>query len=237
MTTDTTLLTHDVTPIDDHPGVLTITMDDGKANALSPAMFAELNAAFDRAEAEDVGAVVVAGRPGRFSGGFDLSVLGGTQDEAMGMLRAGFELAHRVLSFPKPVVMACTGHALAMGSFLLLSGDHRVGAAGDFRIQANEVAIGLPVPAPAVAILRHGLTQPAFDRASVLAHAFDPESAVAAGWFHEVVALDAVVSTALAAAERFVHTLDPSAHAITKTRVRQHALDELRSSIDADFGD
>ena len=230
------LLTHDLaTPDGDAPGVLTITMDDGKANALSPAMFAELNAAFDRAEADDVGAVVLAGRPGRFSGGFDLSVLSGPQEEALGMLRAGFELSHRLLSFPKPVVMACTGHALAMGSFLLLSGDHRVGAAGDFKLQANEVAIGLPVPAPAVAILRHGLTQPAFDRAAVLAQVFDPESAVAAGWLHQVVAPDDVVPAAQAVAATFVATLDPSAHAISKLRVRAHALDELRAAIDADF--
>ncbi len=231
-----TLLTHTLIELEDAPGVLTITMDDGKANALSPAMFAELNAAFDRAEADDVGAVVLAGRPGRFSGGFDLSVLGGPQDEAMGMLRAGFELSHRLLSFPRPVVTASTGHALAMGSFLLLSGDHRIGAAGAFKIQANEVAIGLPVPAPAVAILRHGLTQPAFDRAAVLAHTFDPESAVAAGWLHQVVAPDDVIPTAQSVAAGLVATLDPSAHAISKLRVRAHALDELRAAIDADFG-
>lgn len=231
------LSTHELAPADGdgEPGVLTVTMDDGKANALSPAMFAELNAAFDSAENDDVGAVVLAGRPGRFSGGFDLSVLGGSQDEAMSMLRAGFELSHRMLSFPKPVVVACTGHALAMGSFLLLSADHRVGAAGDFTIRANEVAIGLPVPAPAVAIMRHRLSRPAFDRAAVLAATFTPDAATAAGWLDEVVAPDEVVPVATARAASFISALDASAHAITTQRVRTLVLDELRAAIDADF--
>lgn len=216
--------------------VLTITMDDGKANALSPAMFVELNEAFDRAATDDIAAVVLAGRPGRFSGGFDLAVLGGGRDEAMGMLRAGFGLAERVLSFPKPVVMACTGHSLAMGSFLMLSGDYRVGAAGDFKIQANEVAIGLPVPDPALAILRYRLTAPAFDRAVGLAEIFTPETAVAAGYLDQIVEPDEVVPTAQHLADGFAATLDPSAHAISKVRARENVLRELGAAIAADFG-
>ena len=156
--------------------VATITMDDGKANALSPAMLGELGAALDRAESDPVGAVVVAGRPGRFSGGFDLGVLGTGGVEAERMLRGGFELAERLLSFPRPIVMACTGHALAMGLFLLCSGDYRIGAAGDFKLQANEVAIGLTMPSPALTILRSRLTPSSFDRAVGLAEVFTPRS-------------------------------------------------------------
>src|SRR5262245_12803766 len=121
--------------------IATITMDDGKANALSNSMLEQINEAFDRAMAHDAGSVVLAGRPGRFSAGFHLPTLTAGGPDAERMLRGGFLLAERMLSFPRPIVVACTGHAIAMGAFLVCSADYRVGASGHFRIQANEVAI------------------------------------------------------------------------------------------------
>src|SRR4051812_25859574 len=121
-------------------GVATITMDDGKVNVLSLQMLAELNAALD--EAADAGAVVaLLGRRLVFSAGFDLPTLTGGGEDGLTMLRGGFELSERLLSFPTPVVIGCTGHAIAMGLFLLLSGDLRIGAAGSSKLVANEVAI------------------------------------------------------------------------------------------------
>ena len=128
-----------------HDSVATITMDDGKVNALSVRMLGTLGEALDRAET-DRAIVVLTGRPGIFSAGFDLQVLRAGGADAVQMLKAGFELAERLLSFPTPVVVACSGHAIAMGSFLVLSADYRVGVSGEFRITANEVAIGLTMP-------------------------------------------------------------------------------------------
>ena len=212
--------------------VATVAMDDGKANALSPPMLAALNDALDRAETENVVAVVLAGRPGRFSGGFDLGVLGGGGPGAGDMVRAGFELAERLLRFPRPVVIACTGHAVAMGSFLVCAGDYRVGAAGEFKIQANEVAIGLTIPYAALAILRYRLTPPAFDRAVGLAAAFAPADAIGAGWLDEVVEPEAVVSTAQSVAASFAG-LDPTAHAGSKLRARATVLAGIRRGIES----
>ena len=175
--------------------VATIALDDGKANALSPAMLASINGALDRAEA-DAAIAILAGRAGVFSGGFDLRLLGEGGDDAVAMLRGGFELAHRLLSFPRPVIVACTGHAVAMGSFLLLSADYRVGADGPFRIVANEVAIGLTMPHSALAILRWRLAPAYFDRAVMLSETFDPQSAVAAGFLDRVVDPSEVLATA-----------------------------------------
>ena len=79
--------------------VATITMDDGKVNVLSPAMQADINAALDQAEA-DGATVILTGRPGRFSAGFDLNTLSGGGRDAVLMLRGGFELSSRLLSFP-----------------------------------------------------------------------------------------------------------------------------------------
>ena len=158
--------------------VATITMDDGKVNAASPQMLAELGKAFDRAGA-DQAVVVLAGRPGVFSAGFDLPVLRAGGTAASAMVRAGFELAGRLLSFPAPVLIACTGHAVALGSFLLLSGDYRLGAAGPYKITANEVAIGLTMPQVAIEICRQRLTPAFFTRAVTLAEVFPPDDAVA----------------------------------------------------------
>ena len=214
--------------------VATITMDDGKANALSPAMLEELGAGFDRAESDSVGAVVLAGRPGRFSGGFDLGVLGTGGPSAVRMLRGGFELAERLFDFPHPIVMACTGHTVAMGLFLLCTGDYRVGATGDFKLQANEVAIGLTMPHPALAILRYRLTPSSFDRAVGLADVFTPAEAVEAGLLDRLVDPDAVVRVAQDVAVSLL-TLDASAHAASKRRARATLLTELRAGIEAEF--
>src|SRR2546427_9993043 len=179
--------------------IATIAMDDGKVNALSLQMLTELNAALDRASA-DRAVVVLTGRDGIFSAGFDLTVLRAGGSDASAMLRAGFELAERMLSFPTPVLIACTGHAVAMGVFLLLSGDYRVGAAGPYRITANEVAIGLTMPRAAVEICRQRLTPAHFNRAVVLAEVFSPDDAVAAGFLDLVVPADALQDVAVSAA-------------------------------------
>ena len=213
--------------------VAVLVMDDGKVNALSPAMLRELGGALDRAEKnDDIVAVVVAGRPGRFSAGFDLAVLRAGGSEAEGMLRGGFELAERLLTFPRPVVIACTGHAIAMGSFLLCSGDYRIGADGDFKIQANEVAIGLTMPYTALALARYRLSPAAFDRAVGLSVAFTPSDAVAAGWLDEVVGPEDVLPTAQATAASFAG-LDLAAHAASKERARATVVAELRRGIES----
>ncbi len=216
--------------------VATITMDDGKVNVMSLSMLGEIDAAFDRAAA-DRAIVILGGRPGVFSAGFDLTTLRARASEAKAMVRAGFELAERVLSFPTPVVIACTGHAVAMGVFLLLSGDYRVGAAGPYKLAANEVAIGLTMPRAAVEILRQRLAPASFNRAVMLAEPFSPDNAVAAGFLDRVVAateLKGVVASAAAA----LSALDMGAHAKSKLRARGQALAAIRAAIhddDADF--
>ena len=144
--------------------VATITLDDGKVNVLGPAMQSAINEALDRAEKDSAKAVVIAGNQRVFSGGFDLAVFqSGDPKAALGMLAGGFELSVRCLTFPVPVIMAATGPAIAMGSFLLLSGDHRVGQPKS-RCQAIEVAIGMTIPISAIEIMRQRLTPAAFHR-------------------------------------------------------------------------
>lgn len=212
--------------------IATIAMDDGKVNVLSPQMLSELNEAFDRAE-QDRAVVVWTGRPGVFSAGFDLRVLTAGGHDAKNMVRAGFELATRILSFPFPVVISCSGHALAMASFLLLAGDHRVGANGDFKIQANEVAIGMTMPYFAIEICRQRLTPAAFNRAVINAEPFTPAQATAAGFLDRVVD-PANLDDAAHATAAALSKLDLEAHAATKRRLRKQTLEALRAAIKTD---
>jgi enoyl-CoA hydratase len=213
--------------------IATITMDDGRVNALSLPMLTELDAAFDRAAA-DRAVVVLTGRDGVLSAGFDLRVLRAGGSEAIAMVRAGFELAERVLAFPMPVVIACPGHAVAMGAFLLLSGDYRVGVLGPYKFTANEVAIGLTMPLAAIEILRQRLAPAPFNRAVMLAETFAPEAAAEAGFLDRVVEPCELQSVARETAVA-LSSLDMRAHAATKLRARAHTLEAVRAGIDADY--
>jgi enoyl-CoA hydratase len=206
-------------------GIATITLDDGKVNALSPEMLGSIGAGLDRAEADEA-VVVMTGRRRTFSAGFDLK-----SEDWPTMLTAGARTAERMLSFPRPIVVACNGNALAMGAFLLLSADHRVGSEGDFKIGLNEVAIGLTLPYFGIALARHRLTRPAFDRCTVTGVILDPDAARAAGFLDEVVAPDDLIATARAAAER-LRGIDMNAHHATKLRIRADALAGLADGID-----
>ena len=156
---------------------------------------------------------------------------------AIDMFRGGFELAYRLLSYPKPVFMACTGPAIAMGSFLLCSGDHRIAAPG-YSIRANEVAIGIVVPYAALAIMKLRLTPSAYQQSVGLSKTFFGETALAAGFIDEIGLPETVLSRAQEAALEFTK-LDLGAHAASKLRARADALKELRAGIDgvpAEFG-
>ena len=213
-------------------GIGTIAMDDGKMNALSLDMFRQLSDALARAEA-DRAVVVLSGREGVFSAGFDLRTLRAGGPDAYAMVRAGFELAERMLAFARPIVVACTGHAIAMGAFLLLSGDYCLGASGAFKVGANEVAIGITMPFFGVEICRQRLAPAHFHRAVINAEIYTPEDAVAAGFLDRVVPASELedVSRTVAGA---LAGLDQTAHAATKLRARAGALDAVRAAIEAD---
>jgi enoyl-CoA hydratase len=212
--------------------VATITLDDGKVNVLGPAMQTAINEALDRAEKDSAKAVVLAGNQRVFSGGFDLTVFqSGDAQAALGMLAGGFELSVRCLTFPVPIIMAATGPAIAMGSFLLLSGDHRVGQPKS-RCQAIEVAIGMTIPISAIEIMRSRLTPAAFNRAASMAATFAGDEAIAGGWLDEIVEADKVVARAQQVAAEAATTLHASAHLATKLKAHDAAVTAIRAGID-----
>jgi enoyl-CoA hydratase len=213
-------------------GVATIVMDDGKANALSLAMLSAINDALDQA-LKDEAIVILTGRPGIFSGGFDLKVLGAGGPETAQMFEQGFLLSIRLLEHPFPVIIACNGHAIAMGCFLLLSGDYRIGVNGPYRLMANEVAIGLSMPWTAIELSRQRLTPAHFNRALILSEPYAPAEAVAAGFLDRVVDADDLLATASSMAVQF-SGLDQRAHASTKLNTRASALEAIRHGLSLD---
>lgn len=211
-------------------GVATVAMDDGKVNAMSPAMLDELFEALDRAESDEA-VVILTGRETVFSGGFDLKTFqAGDGDAIRAMLAGGARLTERLLSFPNPVVAACNGNAIAMASFALLCCDLRIGAKGDFKLGLNEVALGLTIPWYAIEAARYRLTPPWFDRCTVTGVLIGPDQAREAGFLDEVLPHDQVAGRALEAA-LVLAAVSREAHLANKLRVRERVLEGVRAGV------
>jgi enoyl-CoA hydratase len=214
--------------------IATITMDDGKVNALSIPMLRSIHAAFDRAE-QDNAVTVLTGRESYFSAGFDLKVFaGGEVDQVVEMLTLGATLSERILAFPTPVLVACNGHAVAAGSFLLLAADLRIGTDGPFRVGLNEVRIGLTMPWFVIELARQRLQPAAFSRAVVNATMYGPDEAVSAGFLDRVVNASELRSASLEAAAELTE-LDAAAHTATKLRARGATIAAMRSAIETEL--
>ena len=211
-------------------------LDDGKANALTFGLIAAIRDAIAEAERDDeIGAVVIHGRPGRFSGGFDLGVMGGSDFEAIIRLVAdGGELVRTLYGASVPVVAACTGHALAAGGLILLGCDVRVGADIDAKIGLNEVAIKMVLPDWAFTIAGDRLSRRHIQRAVTNARITTPADAVDVGFLDEAVPADDVLDRAIALATELASTLDPSAYERTVGKLRGDTLATMDAQIAAD---
>lgn len=213
--------------------VAVITMDDGKANALSPETIGALRNALDRA-ATEAAAVLLTGRERRLSGGFDLGVMTAGADAARSLVTAGAELMLQMYMFPRPLVVGCTGHALAAGALLLLAADLRVGAAGEFKIGLNEVAIQLTLPVFAMELARDRLSKRHFTSATTQARIYDPQTAVDAGFLDVTAAPAELFEVALGHTRRLAGLPDP-AFRHTKMRERAATVARIRETLAADM--
>jgi enoyl-CoA hydratase len=210
-------------------GIATLTLNNGKVNAISPDVIVAFNAALDQA-VSDRAVVIITGQPGILSGGYDLKVMTAGPKEAVSLVASGSTLARRLLSHPFPVVVACPGHAVAKGAFLLLSADYRIGVEGPFTIGLNEVQIGMTMHHAGIELARDRLRKSAFHRSVINGEMFNPQSAVDAGFLDKVVAADELQAAALEAA-RQLKKINMSAHKNTKLKVRKALLDALDSAI------
>ena len=207
-----------------------ITMDDGKANAINPPMLEALNACLDQAENE-AKVLIITGREGRFSGGFDLKLMMSLPGaEVKALVDGGGKLAHRLYSFPMPVIGACNGHGVAMGSFILLSCDVRIGTAGAFKIGANETQINMVLPIFASELVKARVPKDFITRSMVFGELFDPDTAVKAGYLDEVVEADKLMATAHGFAEAMKPLSSPSLTG-NKRLLREETLATIAASL------
>lgn len=208
-------------------------MDDGKANALSDGMITALLEALGRAE-QEAGAVVLTGRVDRFCAGFDLKVMTAGPEGVRALFLRGAGLLVKLFGFPLPVVIACTGHALAGGAQLLLTADVRIGATGPYRIGLNETTIGLPLPVLGMEFARARLAPTELTRATLAAQIYSPEDAVKAGYLDEVLPAGEVLPRAMEEAAK-LGALSRQAYSATKARLRGKVLAEVEATMDADM--
>ncbi|TDV71962.1 crotonase/enoyl-CoA hydratase family protein [Pseudomonas sp. LP_7_YM] len=213
-------------------GVATLTLSNGKVNAISNDVVAAFNAALDQAE-KDRAVVIITGQPGILSGGYDLKIMTSGPQAAMDLVAAGSTLARRMLAHPFPIVVACGGHAVAKGAFLLLSADYRIGVDGPFSIGLNEVQIGMTMHNAGIELARDRLSKSAFGRSVINGQMYDPKSALQAGFLDKIVPPDELADAARTVALQ-LKKINMKAHAQTKLKVRKAFLETLDKAIELD---
>lgn len=220
--------------VDIGEGVAVVSFDDGKVNVISPSAVAEAATVLDALEADEaVRALVLTGRPGQFCAGYDFNTLMLGGDERRELVVAGWELLFRLLAYPLPVVVACTGNAVAGGAALLLTGDVRLGAEGAFKIGFNEVGIGIPLPGLVLELAASRLVTGEVFVATAGARVYTPSEARAAGFLHRVVPPDALLEAALEDARR-MSQLPVQAFCATKQALTAELLHRMRGLLAED---
>ena len=215
-------------------GVAVLRLDDGKANAVNYEILAAVDSAVSDAE-QDARALVIAGREGRFSAGFDLGLVGQGPPAARALVAAGARTAMRIYGARVPVVAACTGHAIAFGAIMLLSSDVRLGADASAKIGLNEVSIGMPLPVFAVELARDRLSPRCFTAATALATLYSPADAVDAGYLDELAPPDELMDAAVERAKALGDYLRPAGFALTRRNARQATIDHILETLDEDL--
>lgn len=207
--------------------IATITMDDGKANAVSSKFLEGMNAQLDQAEADKAKAVILKGRDGMFSAGFDLKELAIGPKEQLALVLGGFRLLLRMFTFSRPLVAACNGHGIGMGAFLLMSCDTRISGSGSYKFSLPETAIGMELNPLLVAVAKNRICNRFWTRTAIQSENLTPELAVEAGIIDQIVAPDAVDATAQEIAEKLAAL--PSVYGANKRHVRANAIADMEA--------
>ena len=213
-------------------GIATLTLNNGKVNAISPDVIVAFNAALDQA-VQDRAVVIITGQPGILSGGYDLKVMTSSPQNAVALVTAGSTLARRMLAHPYPIIVACPGHAIAKGAFILLSADYRIGVEGPFNIGLNEVLIGMTMHHVGIELARDRLRKNFFNRSVINGEMFNPQQALEAGFLDAVVAPEELMNAAKAMATQ-MKKVNMTAHKNTKLKTRKAFLETLDAAIELD---
>ena len=207
-----------------------ITLDDGKANVFSPKMIQDVNECLDKVPTES-GALIITGREGMFSAGFDLKIISAGDTQAtMDMSLSGFKLLSRIFSFPRPILAACSGHGIALGTFLLCCCDYRIGVKGDYMIGANEMRTNMVIPIPILELISHRVTASHKYRAILGAEMYSIQDGVEAGLIDEIVDSKDLMEAAMLKAKDLASMGHPS-YTLTKELFIREPLQKINDAI------
>src|SRR4051812_6334910 len=211
----------------DRGGIAVMTMVHGKANTLDIEFCNAIAEQFDKLRDAPAKAVVLTGQGRMFSAGVDLVRLSaGGADYVRRFLPALHRLYDAVFFFPKPVVAAVNGHAIAGGCVLECCADKRIAARGDGRIGVTELLVGVPFPPLAFEIMKFA-TPPRYLADGLYSGAtFTPDVALTRGLVDELADGPELLDRAVAAAETLA-ALSPRAFAQTKQQIRQGVTDAM----------
>ena len=188
-------MTEKIATLKKEDNVSIITLDDGKANVFSPEMSQQIDECLDQVATEE-GCLVITGKEGMFSGGLDLKIIqSGDIERIQEMSSKAFKLLARIFSFPRPVIAACSGHAVALGTFLLCCCDYRIGVKGEFMLGANEMRTNMVIPTPILELIKFRVSNTHKYRAVLGAEMYKLEDSISAGLIDEVVDQDLLMTT------------------------------------------
>ena len=178
-----------------------ITLDDGKANAFSYEMIATLNDLLEQVP-RDAGSLIITGREGIFSGGFDLKTLAtGDMQKINQMAQLGYRLLLELFSFERPIIAAVSGHSIALGLFVTCCADYRIAIDGQYICQANEVRNHMDIPTQIMEILKARVNKNYFYPAVYHSDAYSMRDSIAVGYIDEVVPEGTFMDRVMAKAE------------------------------------
>jgi enoyl-CoA hydratase len=213
--------------IENQGGVAIVTLAHGKANAMDLELCTVLAEVFTRLAEDEAAAVIVTGRGPIFSAGVDLlRMLSSGPDYVRQFVPALCTMCDVLLRFPKPLVAAINGHAIAGGCILACAADRRLMALGDGRIGLPELRVGVPFPDVALEIMRNVLAPSVLEELVLTAVTLDAPAAAMRGLVHEIVEPAALGARALSVANELA-ALRPEAFRETKRQLRAPALERL----------
>lgn len=202
-------------------------LDRPPVNAADLDSLDALAAEIDRLVESSDRPLVLTGRGPAFSAGADLyRVLGGDHAYAAAFVAALVRAFTTLFRFPRPLVGAVNGHAIAGGAILACCCDYAVVAEGPVKVGVTELAVGVPYPLAALEVVRHAVAPERFEEVVFLARTYPPEEARAVGFVDEVAAPEAVLDRALEVAER-LGRVPPATYELIKAAVRRPALERI----------
>ena len=208
-----------------------IKLDDGKANAFSYDMLSQVNELLKKVP-RDSGALVITGREGLFSGGFDLKTLAtGDMEKITKMVLLGYRLLLELFSFDRPIVAAVSGHSIALGLFVTCSADYRIAIDGKYVCQANEVRNNMDIPTQIMEIIRARVNKKYFYSAVYHSDAYSVQDSIEVGYIDEVVSEDQFMKRVMEKAKELA-TLPHPFYANTKKTAQDDVRQKIADAID-----